>query len=316
MPDTQIQPVYVLYGDDAYLRDEHRKQIVDLVVGDADPHLCLTTFDGSPEPVEVFDELRTMPFLAPRRLVIVREADDFVSAHRAAIEKFLQNPPSAGVLMLTVTRWPSNTRLAKLVAKIGQAIDCSVPEKGNLGRWLARSADRRGKQIAPDAAKLMGEWIGRDLAALDAEIEKLSLYVGDRPAITLEDVCTLVTASAGPAAFELTNAITAGDAAAALKALAGMLQVRGDEFKTLGMLGWHLRRAVAAKEQLDAGRPQREAVPRMPSSQRNAFLTMLRRRPLPAFRRDFRRLIRADLAMKSGADPAAALQELVVGLCS
>ena len=95
-----------------------------------------------------------------------------------------------------------------------------------------------------------------------------------------------------------------------------MLQTRGDEFKTLGMISWHLRRALLAKELLAAGRPQREAVPRMPPPQRNAFLAMLDRRPAAAFHRDFRLLIRADLAMKSGTDPASALQQLVVGLCS
>jgi DNA polymerase-3 subunit delta len=160
------------------------------------------------------------------------------------------------------------------------------------------------------------EWVGRDLAALDGEIEKLSLYVGDRPDVTLRDVGAVVTASAGPSAFDLTNAITAGDAAGALKSLAGMLQGAGDEFKTLGMIAWHLRRAALAKELLAAGQNDREAVPPMPYQQRAAFLAMLRRRPLSAFRNDFRRLIRADLAMKSGATPAAALQELVVGLCS
>jgi DNA polymerase-3 subunit delta len=162
----------------------------------------------------------------------------------------------------------------------------------------------------------MVEWVARDLAALDGEMEKLSLYVGERREITLQDVCAVVTASAGPAAFELSNAIAAGQPAAALKALAGMIQTRGDELRTLGAIGWHLRRAMRAKELLDAGQPHYEAVPRMPPKPRAEFLAMLHRRPLAAFQRDFRSLIRADLAMKSGTPAAAALQELVISLCS
>ena len=308
--------IYVLYGDDAYLQDAHRKEITDGVVGEADRQLCVSAFDASAELATVLDELRTLPFLSPRRLVIVRDADAFVSAHREALEKFLQSPPSAATLLLTVASWRSNTRLAKLVAKIGEAIDCAVPEKGNLGRWLAKAAARRDKKIAPDAAQLMAQWVGRNLAALDSEMEKLSLYVGDRPAITVQDVSILVTASAGPAAFDLTNAITDGNPTAALKALAGMLQTRGEEFRTLGLIAWHLRRATLAKEKLAAGTSQREALPRMPPQQARAFAAMLNRRPLSAFREDFRRLIRADLAMKSGTTPAGAMQELVVGLCS
>jgi len=316
MTPAEIHPVYVLHGSDAYLLDAHRKDIYDRVVGDADPQVCASSFDGSADLADVLDELRTVPFLAPRRLVTVRDADAFVSAHREALERFLQSPPSAATLLLLVSRWDLRTRLAKLVAKIGQLLDCSVPEGGNLARWLTRAAARRDKQIAPDAAELMAEWVGRNLAVLDGEMEKLSLYVGDRPAITIEDVCAVVTASAGPAAFDLTNAITGGDPAAALKALGGMLRTRGDEFKTLGLIAWHLRRALLAKELLEAGQPPRQALPRMPPQQRNAFLAMLHRRPLSAFHLDCRRLIRTDLAMKSGTKPPAALQELVMALCS
>ena len=316
MDRPRIECVYVLHGDDAYLLDAQRREITDHIVGDADPQVCISNFDGSAELADVLDELRTLPFLAPRRLVIVRDADSFVTAHREALERFLQTPPSSATLMLLVAHWSPRTRLAKLVGTIGQSIDCSLSKTGSLPRWLSRAAGRRDKKLAPDAAALLAQWVGRDLAALDNEVEKLSLYVGDRPVIAMEDVCAVVTASAGPAAFDLTNAITVGDLAAALKALGGMLRRRGDEFKTLGMIAWHLRRAMLAKELLQAGRPARQALPFMPPGARNAFLALLNRRPLSAFRGDFRRLIRADLRMKSGAKPAAALQELVATLCS
>jgi DNA polymerase-3 subunit delta len=313
---AETRAVYVLHGDDAFLRDARRKQILDLLVGDADPQLCVTTFDGSAELADVLDELRTAPFLAPCRVVILRDADEFVSTHRQALERFLQSPPTSAALILIVSTWRSNTRLAKLLADIGEVCDCSAPDSDDLAGWAVRHAARRGKQIEPDAAELLAQWIGADLAALDAEVEKLSLYVGERAAITLDDVGALVTASAGPAAFELTNALTDGEPAAALKALDRMLRARGDEFRTLGMIAWHLRRALQAKELLTAGRPAQQALPRMPSAPRAALLALLKRRPLSAFREDFRQLIRADLAMKSGTAPPAAMRDLVVALCS
>lgn len=313
--DKDIHPVYVLHGDDAFLLDTHRREIVERVVAGAEAQLCVTSFDGSAELADVLDELRTVPFLAPHRLVILRDADAFVKTHREALEKFFEKPPTSASLLLEVGSWPGNTRLAKLVAKIGQAIDCSVGEKENLSGWIAKSASKRGKKIAPDASELLAQWVGRDLAALDGEIEKLSLYVGQREQITTQDVSSLVTASAGPAAFELTNAVTAGDAAWALRALGGMLRTRGDEFKTLGLIAWHLRRAMTAKEKLAAGADLYAALPNMPPGPRKDFMAMLQRRSLRTFHDDFRKLIRADLAMKSGTEPRAALQELVVQLC-
>lgn len=284
----------------------------------ADPQLCVARFDASASLAEILDELRTLPFLAPLRVVIIRDADDFVSAHRSALEEYLQQPCPTSTLVLVVSSWPANWRLAKLVGKIGEKRDCSLPDSERLTDRLNDAAARRGKHIEPDAAELLAEWIGRDLAALEGEIEKLSIYVGERDPITMADVSVLVTATAGPAAFDLTNAITAGDARRALKALGGMLTTRGEEFRTLGLIAWHLRRALQAQEAIQGGSTPRQAVGklRMPYRQQAAFVSFLQRRSQRALRADFRSMIRADLAMKSGVAPKAALQELVAGLCS
>ena len=77
MAGKEIHPVYVLHGDDAFLLDTHRREIVDRVVAGAEAQLCVMSFDGSAELADVLDELRTVPFLAPHRLVILRDADAF-----------------------------------------------------------------------------------------------------------------------------------------------------------------------------------------------------------------------------------------------
>jgi DNA polymerase-3 subunit delta len=263
---------------------------------------------------DVLDELRTASLLAPHRLVIVRNADAFVSAHREKLESFFQSPPTRSSLMLIVASWPGNTRLAKLAARIGLTFPCSSPE-GDLAGWLGEAAGRRDKKLTADACELLTAWVGRDLSGLDTEVEKLSLYVGDRDTIDVPDVEAIVTSSAGPGAFALTNALTLGDCKAALEAMTGMLHVRGEEFRALGMIGWHLRRVLAAREQIDAGATPQQATPKMPYQAIRDFQNMLRRRSAASLRRDFRALLRADLAMKSGTPSAAALQQLLLEIC-
>ncbi len=317
MATEAIKPVYVLFGEDAFLHDQHRAQIVEGALGDADPQLCLSTLDGDAELelAAVLDELRTLPFLAPRRIVIVRQADDFIAAHREGLERYVQEPCSSATLILLAAAWKTNTRLHKLVQKAGRIIDCSCPQDARLGRWLTDAAAKRKKKIDPAAAELLAEWIGNDLAALDGEIEKLSSHAGPRETITMEDVSAIVTATTGPVAFALTNALTRADAPGALKALYGMLQTRGEEFRVLGSLAWHLRRGLASGQKLRAGQPPEAALPWMPAQEKQAFLEMIRRRGPSGLMRDLRRLLQADLAMKTGADPVATLQDLVTGLC-
>ncbi len=316
MAPTNIKPVYILFGDDEYIRDSNRRGIVSACIGDGDPQVCVSTYDCDIELAVVLDELRTLPFLAAHRVVLVSQADVFISANRDKLETYLASPSSTGTLVLLCASWPSNTKLYKAVAKVGEAIDCSVPKGENLSRWIAQAAQKRGKKIGPQAVELLSQWVGRDMAALDSEVEKLSIYATSRPEITAEDVNALVAATAGPGAFDLTNAITAGDAKAALTVLSGLLTKRGEEFKTLGLLGWHLRRAMAAQQNLRAGMPPAQAIPKMPYEQVKAFTAMLQRRSKGKLLGDFRRMIKADLAMKSGTDPLAAMQMLVVGMCT
>ena len=316
MAEATVKPVYILHGGDAFLCDAHRREIISQVIGDADPQVSVVSFDATAELADVLDELRTIPFLSPRRAVIVREADAFVSAHREALEKYLNSPSANSVLVLVVTSWPATTRLYKLVAKIGEVRSCAAVEGANLAKWLAAAAARRGKKLDANAAELLAQWMGNDLAALDQEIEKLSLYVGERGTIKLPDISAVVTAIAGPVAFALTNAITNADTPGAMKALAKMLTRRGNEFAALGSIAWHLRRAMSAQEAICSGTAPANAIPRMPYQQQNAFLAMLKRRRLEALRKDLRRLIQTDLAMKSGAPAVGVMQTLVVQLCS
>jgi DNA polymerase-3 subunit delta len=310
-----VKPIYVLYGDEPFLRDLHRREIIARAIGEADPQLCVASFDATAELPEVLDELRTTPFLAPRRIVVVRDADPFVSTHRKSLEGYLNSPAPGGVLILMLSSFQKRERLYKVVRKIGEVVDCSVPNETGLLRWVGEVGSKCGKKISRDAAELLLQWIGADLGALNAEVEKLSSYVGERKSITPEDVFAVAAASAGPAAYALTNAITAADVPAALRALDGMLTARGDEFKALGSIAWHLRRAVGAKQLLQSGKQTDQALPRMPLHQKTPFLNMLKRRSMGSLREDFRRLIQADLAMKTGTDPKAAMQRLVVGLC-
>jgi DNA polymerase III subunit delta len=331
MSDPQVKPVYVLQGNDSFLRDAAREEIVSQIIGQSDPQVAISQFDADAELAAVLDELRTTPFLAPRRAVIVRDADAFIARYREIdttdpktnriktrrpLDEYLQSPSTHSSLILLVSSWPSNTTLAKVIAKIGEVYDCSSPDASKLPDFLKKAAARRNKKIQPDAAQLLMNWVGSDLAGLENEMEKLSLYVGEKPTITMEDVSKLVTATAGAAAFALTNAITAGDTAGALKALGQMLGQRGEEFKMLGQIVWHLKRALGAQQKIAAGTAPQRALPyNMPYNVQGPFLAYLKRRPLEKLQQDFRRLIAADLAMKSGVKADAAMTDLVVQLC-
>lgn len=323
MSFPEPKPIYILHGSDAFVRQTCRQEIVSQLIGQADPQLCVSTLDGQEildqddGMAKAFDEVRTLPFLAERRVVVIRDADSFVSAARETLEKFLEKPPIGGSLILEVLSWPSNTRLYKKVAAVGAAINCDSPDPAKLPAMLKQLAAKEGKKLASDAANLLAEMIGPDTATLKNELEKLIDFAADRQDLTAKDVQALVTSTGGAKDFALTNALTRQNTQEALKILQQEMSVRGEEFRLIGQLRWHLQKALRAHELIARGVQARQALKDCRIFYgADDFLALLRRRNLPAVQNDFRKLLRCDLAMKSGTNPRDAMQDLVIGLCS
>jgi DNA polymerase-3 subunit delta len=137
-----VKPVYALHGDDAFLRTEALRTIAQAVLpGDEDDTLATRRFAGASATLaDVLDEVRTLPFFTRRRLVIVEEADPFVTSHRRELEAYAEQPAETGVLVLTVKLWPANTRLAKLVDTNGLNVECKGPNERALHAWLVHLA--------------------------------------------------------------------------------------------------------------------------------------------------------------------------------
>src|SRR5437762_420450 len=94
---SKPQPVYVVYGDEEFLRRQVIVALRRLVLGDDPDSMGLSTHPGDTAVyADVHDELETLPFLSPRRLVIIENADPFVTQSRAALEKYLTKPSATG----------------------------------------------------------------------------------------------------------------------------------------------------------------------------------------------------------------------------
>src|SRR5262245_58964629 len=113
---AKVRPIYVLSGNEDFLKRQVHAALRKLVLGDSDDSFGLSTHPGDKATWSaVHDELETLPFLSPRRLVVIDNADPFVSLHRAALERYFAKPSSASVLVLDVKTWTSTTNLAKML---------------------------------------------------------------------------------------------------------------------------------------------------------------------------------------------------------
>src|ERR1700677_3756146 len=244
---AKAQPLYVLHGDEDFLKRQVLKKLRRCVFGaDVDEAPVSVVAGDKATFADVFDELDTVGLFTARRLVIVENADPFVSKHRTQLEERVGKMSGSGVLVLDVKTWAGNTRLAKMVPA-SMTIVCKAPPPYKVPAWCVEWAkSQQGKQLSSPAATHLVDLIGPDMGLLDQEILKLAIYVGDKTRIEVSDVDRLVGHSRGENIWHIFDAVAEGRNADAL-AMLGRLFDQGEEpMRLIGGFGSQMRKLAQA----------------------------------------------------------------------
>ena len=227
-PD-ELHPVYALVGEEDYLRSRCLARLRDAVETEEQPGSMVTEFEGAVEPSDIFDELRTIPFMGMegRRMVILRDAGEFISSHEDSLKNYLASPSSHGILVLVCDDLSGNSAVSKAVVETGVRVDCSELRWKRARQWVKEEARRMGKKMGGRAANMLVEAIGPNLFGLRSELAKLRDYVGEGEEITAEDIDAMVPHSRSRSIFEIGDAVVGGDTAKAID-LAEELLLRGE----------------------------------------------------------------------------------------
>jgi DNA polymerase-3 subunit delta len=263
--NVRRQPVYVLSGDEDFLKRRVLAILVPLVVGDADPEYAVTTYAGDKADFStVRNELDSVSFFSERRLVVVDQADPFVTEFRPQLEAYVAAPSELGVLVLDVKSFPANTKLAKAVPEAAHIV-CKAPDERKLPAWLPTwcvtwCQSQYGKKLTMQAAQMLVELVGPTMGVLDQELQKLKEFVGGRPTIDIKDVDELTGRSREANVFKIMDAIGDGQPATALKILAELFEEGNEPLGLLGALGYQLRRIARVARMHKQGMSMEEAM--------------------------------------------------------
>ncbi len=299
---ANLKPVCVVYGKNAYARRKAVEDVVERELAGGDPALNLNRVDGdNAELADVLDDVRTFSMLGDRRVVVVNEADDFISKHRAALERYVGAPADSGCLVLVCSTFDARTRLYKAVKQVGELIECKPLQGAGVIPWLISTArEVHGKQMGRHAAAELCEHVGTSQEALDAELVKLSLYAADRPEITTADVGAVVGRYREQNVFAVMDAIAAGDTETALREWQRVLATdRAAPARAVGGLAWGLRRLIDARRRLDKGE-RLEALARENWTDVNVFRRRMEHADLRQLEDRLGDLLNADLESKTG----------------
>ncbi|MFW5682985.1 MAG: DNA polymerase III subunit delta [Phycisphaeraceae bacterium] len=137
-------------------------------------------FEGRTAPLaDVLDELRGYSLMQVFKLVIVDEADEFLTRHRDAITRYAEAPVDHAALLLRSEKW-NKGKLDKLIDKHGQVVKCDAVSEADARKWLVERARTEHRVELPStAAGAMVDRMGVDLMQLDTELAKLALLADD-----------------------------------------------------------------------------------------------------------------------------------------
>jgi DNA polymerase-3 subunit delta len=180
------------------------------------------------------DALQTLPFFGGGKLVWLKSAnflgDNQVGKTNAAIEGIeaildyveKQLPPEVKFL-LSASLIDKRRSAYKRIQKLADVRTLDKPDTSRTG-WedeviplVERRAKELGISFENEAVEMLVQLAGEDTRQLDSEVEKLSLYLGERTRVTAEDVRVMVPLNRAGVVFELGNAIGKRDLRRALE---------------------------------------------------------------------------------------------------
>jgi DNA polymerase III subunit delta len=248
-PESKSLKAAALVGSDLFLQLAALRDLLRSLA----PDTQTIDFDGeSAELAAVLDEARSFSLFCGGKVVLVRNADDFIKKYRQQLEDYLEKESGGAPLILRLSSLPSNQRIYKLIEKTGRIVRCEAPKDPTA--WIIE----RGKQahklaVAPDAARLLADFIGNDLGRLDMELAKLAVTCPNG-SLAARDVTGAVAFQREREMYDLTNALAAGDSAAALRRWRQLVQLDSSaEYRAVTWLGIWLENVRRALEMLARG---------------------------------------------------------------
>jgi DNA polymerase III delta subunit len=298
-----IEPLYLVTGDD----EAEMSAIGAALVESVDEEFRafnVQRFYGSDAGgtiAAVLDAASTFPLLAPRRVVLLLQAEKALVARKgksadrdeAAPDEDAEGeggsrPGQLALLKAYAARPHAHAAVALVGAGMRRTFDALA--KQAVVVVCEASADvirtlevEHGVRFDRDAADLLRQMAGADVARLRADVERVLLYAAGRKAISRDEVAEVIGRTASGGGKTLWNEVAGRRTAAALRELGLELAEGAVPFMVLGLLRSVVERTVAARDlpwALDA-------------------------------------LLRTDLALKtSGGDPRVLLERLVVEVCA
>lgn len=213
LKSAKYRPVYFLTGEEPYFIDVITDYIVEHALQESEKAFNQTILYGKDSDMaNIIASARRYPMMAPRQLIVVKEAQQLRNLE--GLEKYLAAPMPSSVLVLAYKykKIDKRTKLAKLLAEKCVFFESEKIREDKVAVWIKNLVGADGYQIEGKAASLLVDYLGNDLPRITNEIDKLKIVLpSGSKQITAELIEKNIGISKDYNNFELNRAIVSLD---------------------------------------------------------------------------------------------------------
>jgi len=314
-----IPTICYLYGEESFLVDRATRLLLDRAIDASLKDFNYNVFYGNESKgIDIADTAQTLPMFAERRAVLVKRAESLSAAACEVLLPYIQNPAASTCLIFSGAKIDQRKKFFTELKKHGDLVEFKRLYDNKLSPFIQGEATVHGKPIEPAAADLLSFLIGNNLQELSSQIEKLVVFAGDRPRITLEDVRAVASSSKAFTVFELARYLCARDLHNTLKSLDTLFRNGEETPMMIGALSRHFRQLWRVREMLDRKVAKADIGREVGINPYflDDMIVQARNFKRGELRGIFSELYRCDLASKTGGgQPYTLMHGLVTGIC-
>lgn len=249
--------IYLLCGEEAYLRNQYKKKLKEALVAEGDT-MNYSYYEGKDIIVhEVIDMAETLPFFADRRVLMI-ENSGFFKNKCEELADYMAEIPESSFFIFVETELDKRNRLYKEVKKRGRIVEFGTQKEDTLMKWILGMLKKEGKNITRETMQTFLTKTGSDMQMIKNELDKLTAYAEGRDVITAEDVEHVCTTQTTNKIFEMVNAIADGKQKKALELYEDLLALKEPPMRILFLIARQFHQLYQVKLLSKEGVPQAE----------------------------------------------------------
>ena len=321
-----VRNVYLFYGPEAYIRKSALAALEKKVLMPGLESMNRTVM-SAPSAQAIIENCETLPMMSDYRLIIVQDCA-LLTAGKAKDETqdsellaaYLPRVPETTCLVFDLSgAIDKRKKLSKALLAMPGAVSFDALDDAQLAKWIMQQLRPLGKKMDRAACEALAFTSGRDLTLLHGELLKLSAYVGEREAITAEDIDKIATHTAECTVFAMVDALSAGKAKDAFELLGVLLSSGEQRIGILAMITRHYRQMMHLRAMQDERQQQGQMAKALgiPPFALTRLSRQVGKRSYDSLKRSVEQCVQTDYDIKRGAlREDAALDRLMLMLAS